>query len=331
MVFNPLGSTSVMVNADGSGLQTQGYYPWGETRFGGVATEYQYTGQYRLASLGLDWYNSRWYDSSLGRFVQADTIVPEPGNTADFDRYSYVRNNPLKYTDPTGHCSGDPNDSTNPDKECWRLYNNMERWFPNVGLGDHSEWTVHELANLFSALAYTRKAFGGQQQFGRACGDFTVYGPASIQAGWVEAMGAPAMAPPGWQMIIITSSLFNHSDPVFYILHEIGHIFDAYNKGSSANYHSQAFVNKWGKGCAGSGWLGCSSHEWGIYPLGLTFMGYDAVKGSTTDYGLSSSIDDFADSFAGAVLKLNGFPKATPWDVISANRLQMLIGLITSY
>jgi hypothetical protein len=48
-----------------------------------------------------------------GRFVQADTIVPEPANPMAFDRYAYVYNNPLKYTDPTGHepacgpvCSG---------------------------------------------------------------------------------------------------------------------------------------------------------------------------------------------------------------------------------
>ncbi len=42
LLGDPLGSTSVSVNADGSGLQTQGYYSWGETRFGSVATEYPY-------------------------------------------------------------------------------------------------------------------------------------------------------------------------------------------------------------------------------------------------------------------------------------------------
>jgi len=38
-----------------------------------------------------------------GRFVQADTIVPKPENPQDLNRYSYTRNNPLRYTDPTGH------------------------------------------------------------------------------------------------------------------------------------------------------------------------------------------------------------------------------------
>jgi uncharacterized protein RhaS with RHS repeats len=51
----------------------------------------------------LYYYGARWYDPSLGRFTQPDTLVPNPGNPADFDRYAYVRNNPLKYNDPTGH------------------------------------------------------------------------------------------------------------------------------------------------------------------------------------------------------------------------------------
>jgi len=47
------------------------------------------------------YYNARWYDSQLGRFAQADTIVP--GGVQGYDRYAYVNNNPLRYTDPSGH------------------------------------------------------------------------------------------------------------------------------------------------------------------------------------------------------------------------------------
>ena len=35
--------------------------------------------------------------------MQPDSIVPNPGNPQDLNRYSYVRNNPVRYTDPTGH------------------------------------------------------------------------------------------------------------------------------------------------------------------------------------------------------------------------------------
>ena len=51
-------------------------------------------------------YNARWYDPELGRFMQADTIVPPTQGTQGFDRYAYVNNNPLRYTDPSGHCIG---------------------------------------------------------------------------------------------------------------------------------------------------------------------------------------------------------------------------------
>lgn len=38
------------------------------------------------------------YDPFLGRFVQADTIIPEPGQTGAYDRYAYSKNNPINYT-----------------------------------------------------------------------------------------------------------------------------------------------------------------------------------------------------------------------------------------
>ncbi len=45
-------------------------------------------------------YNARWYDSSLGRFAQADTIVP--AGVQGYDRYGYTGNNPINYNDPSG-------------------------------------------------------------------------------------------------------------------------------------------------------------------------------------------------------------------------------------
>ncbi|MFN3786029.1 MAG: RHS repeat-associated core domain-containing protein, partial [Thiothrix sp.] len=47
---------------------------------------------------------ARWYDPALGHVLSPDSIVPEAGNALDYHRYAYVRFNPLKYTDPTGHC-----------------------------------------------------------------------------------------------------------------------------------------------------------------------------------------------------------------------------------
>lgn len=63
---------------------------------------YKYTGQEFDASTGLYDYGARQYDASLGRFLSPDTLVPDPENPQSLNRYSYVRNNPFRYSDPTG-------------------------------------------------------------------------------------------------------------------------------------------------------------------------------------------------------------------------------------
>lgn len=51
---------------------------------------------------GLVHMNGRLYDPEIGRFLQADPIIQEPLNGQNYNRYAYVQNNPLSYTDPTG-------------------------------------------------------------------------------------------------------------------------------------------------------------------------------------------------------------------------------------
>ena len=47
--------------------------------------------------------NGRVYDPSIGRFLSADPHIQAPYNTQSYNRYSYVLNNPLKYTYPSGY------------------------------------------------------------------------------------------------------------------------------------------------------------------------------------------------------------------------------------
>jgi RHS repeat-associated protein len=104
-----LNSTSLSYRADTGATVTQLYKPWGEVRYssGSLPTRHTYTGQYSYAGsgeFGLMFYNAGWYDGALGRFVQADSIVPGASPLA-FDRYAYVLNSPLNHTDPSGHSS----------------------------------------------------------------------------------------------------------------------------------------------------------------------------------------------------------------------------------
>jgi RHS repeat-associated protein len=97
-----LGGASLTTGATSNSAR---YLPFGGTRWeSGVATDLRFTGQRQEASIGLYDYGARYYDPLIGRFVSADSVVPGAGNPQALNRYSYVFNNPLKYTDPSGHC-----------------------------------------------------------------------------------------------------------------------------------------------------------------------------------------------------------------------------------
>jgi len=86
-------------------------YPYGEPRdaySAALPTDHTFTGQITDGLLddggtGLMYYQARYYDPQVGRFAAADTIVPNPANPQDLNRYTYVRNNPVNGIDPSGH------------------------------------------------------------------------------------------------------------------------------------------------------------------------------------------------------------------------------------
>ena len=102
-----LGSTSLTTDAGGAVVAEGRYLPFGGSRWtsGSVVTDFGFTGQREESSLGLYDYNARMYSASLGRFISADSIVPDGTNPQAWNRYAYVLNNPLGYVDPSGHCS----------------------------------------------------------------------------------------------------------------------------------------------------------------------------------------------------------------------------------
>ena len=100
-----LGSASVVTDSSGNTVGEARYYPYGETRLttGTMYTDQLFTGQREMVGLGIYHYNARFYSPKLGRFLSADTIVPNAANPQNLNRFSYVGNNPIRYTDPTGH------------------------------------------------------------------------------------------------------------------------------------------------------------------------------------------------------------------------------------
>jgi len=109
-----LGSSTVMTDTSGIALETGGYFPYGMGREnpGITLSNYKFTDQELDTESGLYNYDARLYDPVIGRFISPDSIVPRPFDPQSLNRYSYCRNNPLIFTDPTGHYDdGDEGDT----------------------------------------------------------------------------------------------------------------------------------------------------------------------------------------------------------------------------
>jgi len=102
-----LTSSSVLSDSSGNQTEVNAYYPFGRTQTASPQASFQvsrrFTGQILDAETGLYYYNFRYFDPELGRFIQADDRIPDLSNPQSYNRYSYCLNNPLRYTDPDGH------------------------------------------------------------------------------------------------------------------------------------------------------------------------------------------------------------------------------------
>jgi RHS repeat-associated protein len=114
-----LGSNRDLINQDGTRNGRNFYFPYGGNRAGvpyNPRSTKRFTGQYHEQDLpgeeGLSYYGARWYDAQLGRFVSADTMVPDATNPQHLNRYAYGVGNPLRHTDPSGNFPWDIVDAT---------------------------------------------------------------------------------------------------------------------------------------------------------------------------------------------------------------------------
>ncbi|MBU8900712.1 RHS repeat-associated core domain-containing protein [Corallococcus sp. M34] len=107
-----LGSVETLSDDSGASYERLKYEPFGGRRYPqdlGVAqmrdsarVRTGFTGHEHDEEFGLINMGGRMYDSSLGRFLSPDAFIPLPLNSQSLNRYSYVFNNPLRFTDPTG-------------------------------------------------------------------------------------------------------------------------------------------------------------------------------------------------------------------------------------
>ena len=100
-----LGSAHVITDATGAVRHEQQFEPFGKSdspAFGTTNVSTGFTGHEHDPELGLINMQGRLYDPGIGRFITPDPFVQAPFWSQGLNRYSYVANNPLNLTDPTG-------------------------------------------------------------------------------------------------------------------------------------------------------------------------------------------------------------------------------------
>jgi RHS repeat-associated protein len=88
-----LGSVSLTTDSAGNVQSESRYLPYGSLRWtnGAAVTDFGFTSQRRESGFGLYDYNARYYSPYLNRWASPDIIIPNPGNSQDFNRYSYPK------------------------------------------------------------------------------------------------------------------------------------------------------------------------------------------------------------------------------------------------
>jgi RHS repeat-associated protein len=119
LISDHLGTPRMVLDETGNlaNMKRHDYLPFGEELFaptsgrsaaqgysGGDAVRQQFTSKERDVETGLDYFGARYYGSVQGRFTRPDDFLndTDPVDPASWNLYAYVRNNPLRYIDPTG-------------------------------------------------------------------------------------------------------------------------------------------------------------------------------------------------------------------------------------
>ncbi|OMD48446.1 hypothetical protein BSK56_11780 [Paenibacillus borealis] len=102
-LYNGHGDVVQIVNTSGTPVNTYSYDEWGNitSQTEGIQNSFKYAGEIYDAETGLYYLRARYYDPSIGRFLNEDTVEGQIDNPLSLNLYTYVSNNPLIYTDPT--------------------------------------------------------------------------------------------------------------------------------------------------------------------------------------------------------------------------------------
>ncbi len=167
-------------------MERRDYKPYGE-RFEWTGPEngprellITFNGQRYDDATGLYYFGARHYDAEMGRFLTADTQVPDPKNPKTLNRYAFANGNPVRYCDPTGH-------------DVWDWIGHI---FIVIGLAIGTVLTCGALAPVSFAFAALASGFLGAFMFAGAFAFGAValaQGGDLLGEGYMTALGTGAL------------------------------------------------------------------------------------------------------------------------------------------
>ena len=247
---------------------------------------------------------ARYYSPYLNQFIQPDTIVPDPRIPADWNKYTYTRDNPVNYIDPSGNIT--VVESTDADKLVNQLYVDynvriIKDWgyrlpvfllyglvppLPELGCSwEKGNWrSYHELEITRDAIEEMATTLRGAEHFKSAMGGY----PVNIH----RVSSNTYLGKGGFSInnVTLPNNPFDSTLslwPKGAIVHELAHVWDARHwlqPSTGMMYATRSYNHVCG---TSSGVLVC-------------FDFYDStqtIEEAPTDYGKGDALEDWADSF----------------------------------
>ncbi|MDF9858682.1 RHS repeat-associated protein, partial [Paenibacillus sp. PastF-1] len=173
-----------IVDKSGAIVNSYAYDEWGNitSQTEGIQNSFKYTGEIYDEETGLYYLRARYYDPSIGRFINEDTYEGQIDNPLSLNLYTYVHNNPLIYTDPTGHMITMGSDSiggadmgVNKKPGFWSSsWNSAKNKIGNIKWGEVGLGMLQAVGGGFSIFGGFTLATGGTAASGGILGGITI-------------------------------------------------------------------------------------------------------------------------------------------------------------
>lgn len=152
-----IGSTRIITDESGNVITELNYVPFGECILNGEEEKYLFTSKEKDVT-GLYYFDARYYDPEIGRFITKDAMKGDIRNPQSLNRYSYCLNNPIRYHDPLGFEEQDGEDDGQSPED---IVNEIFQYLFNMGLEELStdidSYFVDEEGNALDPLDGIKK------------------------------------------------------------------------------------------------------------------------------------------------------------------------------